>query len=240
MVPRKPRAASSKSLISENGSACSVASCCATTDADAFFGICFGISLGISVAVWVIRLTPLPARRSAEFQSFELAVAAPRVDVLEIGRGARGIADIELRRGAGFAALIVVVAGRAVLRADHPPRAGIAVPVPGAAEVTALFNDADVPDAGLHQPRRGGEPGKAAADEGKGDVIALRRARRDRRVGVIEIMGEPALDLEVLVVAVGTHSLVALLQILLAQPLLVDRCGLRRLVRYRHHKAPLC
>jgi hypothetical protein len=38
-VPRKPRDASSKSLVSENGSAFSVAACCATTDADASLGV---------------------------------------------------------------------------------------------------------------------------------------------------------------------------------------------------------
>src|ERR1700726_1320353 len=46
-VPRKPREASSKSLVSANGSAFSVAACCATTEPDA--------SLGASLLpVWVI------------------------------------------------------------------------------------------------------------------------------------------------------------------------------------------
>src|ERR1700681_1919941 len=48
-VPRKPRDASSKSRVSENGSVSSVAACCATTDAEA--------SLGTSLLpVWVIEL----------------------------------------------------------------------------------------------------------------------------------------------------------------------------------------
>src|SRR5439155_15091365 len=38
-VPRKPRAASSKSRTSENGSAFSVAACCAMTEAEASFGV---------------------------------------------------------------------------------------------------------------------------------------------------------------------------------------------------------
>src|SRR5437764_5763539 len=38
-VPRKPRAASSKSRTSENGNAFSVAACCAMTEAEAFFGV---------------------------------------------------------------------------------------------------------------------------------------------------------------------------------------------------------
>ncbi len=119
-------------------------------------------------------------------------------------------------------------------------RAGISVPVPGAAEVAALLDDADILDAGFRQPRGGGEPGKTAADEGEGDVIGLRRARRDRRIGIVEIVRELPRDLQILIVAVGTQPLVALLQILLAQPLLVDRSALRGLwlVGHRHPKAP--
>ena len=119
-------------------------------------------------------------------------------------------------------------------------RAGIPVPVPGAAEVAALLDDADIPDAGFRQPRGGGEPGKAAADEGEGDVVGLRIARGDRRIGIVEIMRELPRDAEILVVAVGAQPLVALLQIFLAQPLLVDRSVLRGLglVGHRHPKAP--
>ena len=101
-------------------------------------------------------------------------------------------------------------------------RAGIAVPVPGAAEVAALLDDADVLDAGFREPRGGGEPRKAAADEGEGDVIGLGLARGDRRIGIVEIMGELSLDLDILVVAVGAQPLVALLHVFLAQLLLVD------------------
>ena len=117
-------------------------------------------------------------------------------------------------------------------------RAGIPVPVPGAAEIAALLDDADILDAGFRQPRRGGQPGKTAADEGEGDVIGLRRARGDRRIGIVEIVGELSRDLQILVVAVGAEPLVALLQIFLAQPLLVDRGASQvlRLVRDRHPK----
>ena len=52
-------------------------------------------------------------------------------------------------------------------------RAGIAVPVPGAAEIAALLDDAHVLHTGLDQPRSGHQPGKSAADEGEGDVIGL-------------------------------------------------------------------
>ena len=123
-------------------------------------------------------------------------------------------------------------------------RAGIAVPVPGAAEIAALLDDADVLDAGLDQPRAGDKARKAAADEGEGDVVGLRRARGDRRIGIVEIVRELALDLKILIVAVGAQPLVALLQIFLAQPLLVDGRVLQAflqtlgLVRDRHPETP--
>ena len=55
-------------------------------------------------------------------------------------------------------------------------RARIPVPVPRAAEIAALLDDADIPDAGFRQPRGRGEPGKAPADERKGDMVGLRIA----------------------------------------------------------------
>ncbi len=88
-------------------------------------------------------------------------------------------------------------------------RAGVAVPVPRAAEVAALLDDADV-DAGFLQAGAGDEPGEAAADERRRDVIGLRRPLDDGRVRVFEIVGELALELDVLGVAVGPQPLVPL------------------------------
>jgi hypothetical protein len=48
MVPRKPRAASSKSVVSSNGSALSIAACCAITDAVASFGAPRALSFAAS------------------------------------------------------------------------------------------------------------------------------------------------------------------------------------------------
>src|SRR6185369_12601891 len=82
----------------------------------------------------------------------------------------------------------------------------------------------------------GGKPGKAAADKGKGDMVGLRIARGHRRIGIVEIMRELPRDAEILVVTIGAQPLVALLDILLAQPRLVDRGALRSLclVSHRH------
>src|SRR6476620_5256816 len=98
MVPRKPRLASSKSRVSENGSAFSVAACCAMTEAEA----CLGVSLGASaeVSVILVHSLALPEHelgrsRSAKLEPFELSVTAPAVEIFEVGHRAGGIADIE-------------------------------------------------------------------------------------------------------------------------------------------------
>jgi hypothetical protein len=120
-------------------------------------------------------------------------------------------------------------------------RAGIAVPVPGAAEIAALLDDANVFNSGFRQPRGGGKARKAAADEGEGDVVGPGIARGDGRIGIVQIMRELSLDLDVLVVAVGAEPLVALLHILRPQLLLVESAAalVLRFVRDRHPKLPL-
>src|SRR5688572_9924292 len=98
-VPRKPRAASSKSRVSENGSAFSVAACCAMTAAEASFGDSLGVSV---VAGWLIVMYSLAQTKigttSAELQPLELATAAPSVDIFEVGHRSRWMTDIELGR----------------------------------------------------------------------------------------------------------------------------------------------
>ena len=55
-------------------------------------------------------------------------------------------------------------------------RAGVSVPVPRAAEVAALLDDADVVDAGLLQLGPGHESGEPTADEGDVDLVVERLA----------------------------------------------------------------
>ena len=100
--------------------------------------------------------------------------------------------------------------------------AGVSVPVPGAAEVAALLDDADILDARLDQPRAGDQAGESSADEGEGDVVGFGLTLDEGRVGVLEIVGEGPFDPEVLVVAVGADSLVALGDIAGEQGLLVE------------------
>ena len=67
------------------------------------------------------------------------------------------------------------------VRLDVAHRARVAVPVPGAAEVAALLDDAHVVDAGLAQPRAGQQAAEAAADDHHLDLVGERRAREARR-----------------------------------------------------------
>src|SRR6185436_7925158 len=46
---------------------------------------------------------------SAESQSLELAAAAPRIDILEVGQCAGGVADIEPRCGTRLASHVIVI-----------------------------------------------------------------------------------------------------------------------------------
>ena len=132
---------------------------------------------------------------------------------------------------------------------DVALRAGVAVPVPGAAEVAALLDDADVVDAGLAEPGAGDQPGEPAADEGHGDLVDQRLALGGFDVGVLEVVGELAGHLDVLLVAVGSQALVALELVAPAQLVgveihlrLVDglfvRCGFDAWLGGRHVCSP--
>ncbi len=101
-------------------------------------------------------------------------------------------------------------------------RPRVAVPVPRAAEVAALLDDSDVLDTSLLQPRAGHETGEPAADDRDRHVVGFRLSGDDRHVGVLQVVIEVALDLEVLVVAVGAKTLGALGGVSLLQRLFVE------------------
>jgi hypothetical protein len=89
-------------------------------------------------------------------------------------------------------------------------RAGVAVPVPGAAEVTALLDDADI-DAGLPQPGPRHQAGEPAAHADHGPVVGPGRPFGPWRVRIVEVVRELIGEPEVLVVAVRAEPLVPLL-----------------------------
>ena len=120
------------------------------------------------------------------------------------------------------------------VRLDVALRAGIAVPVPRAAEVTTGLDDAKSGDALLGQPRRSEQPTEPATDDGDVDLVIDRIAIEsgfDVRI-IVRVVGEPAGHLEVLVGTVGAQplaplSLVALAQLVWIEAEVVDgRCHL--------------
>ena len=103
------------------------------------------------------------------------------------------------------------------VRLDVALRARVAVPVPRAAEVAALLDEPDVVDAGLLQAGAGEQAAEATADDDDVDLVGQRLALDRLDVRVVDVVGELARDLDVLLVAVGAQALVALGPVLLAQ-----------------------
>ena len=114
--------------------------------------------------------------------------------------------------------------------------AGVAVPVPGAADVARLVEQAHVVDAGLLEAGGGEQAGEAGAHEGEGHVVGDGLARLHRQVRVVEVVAELALEAHVLGVPVGPDALVALLGVLAPERVLLGfgdgphRCVLKRLL----------
>ena len=93
---------------------------------------------------------------------------------------------------------------------DVALRAGVAVPVPSAAEVAALLDDAQIAHAGFAQPRPSQQAAEAAADHDHVHLVGPRFALEARRhVGVVHEVGEAAGHFGVLVVAVVAQALVS-------------------------------
>ena len=114
------------------------------------------------------------------------------LEVGDLGVEQRVVVEVELR--ADPAAVLEDLGRVRVLLGRHVPglfeqrhvdersgvalRARVAVPVPRAAEVAALLDDAHVVDAGFLQPGAGDESGETAADERDRDVVVQRRRAR--------------------------------------------------------------
>ncbi len=96
--------------------------------------------------------------------------------------------------------------------------AGVAVPVPDAAEVGRLLEDPQAGHARLAQPHAGEQPGHAAADDSDVDLLDQRLPSVGLGgVGVGGVVRELALDPDVLSQTVGAQALVALRQVLRVQ-----------------------
>ena len=120
--------------------------------------------------------------------------------------------------------------------------AGVTVPIPGAAEVTALFDDTNVFDASLTQSSTGKESTKTAADNDHIGLVGKRCACERIDIWIHEVAREVASHFEVLLVAVGTQTLVALDAIFVAQCVGIERRSSSLVVRVscRHSNTSMC
>ena len=94
-------------------------------------------------------------------------------------------------------------------------RAGITVPIPGAAKIATLLDDTNIRYARFDQPCARDQTTKTATHKGKGYVIGLRLPFPAGSKAVLLIVSEPTFQLQVLIIAVWPQAFVPFLAILL-------------------------
>ena len=91
---------------------------------------------------------------------------------------------------------------------------GVAIPVPGAAEVAALLEDAHIRDARLLQPGARHQAREAPSDKGKGDVVGLGCPLSLWDVGIRQVVRQGAArEPPILLITIGAQALIPLLPI---------------------------
>src|SRR5579872_6202672 len=117
---------------------------------------------------------------------------------------------------------------------DIALRAWISIPVPGAAEVAAFLDDANILDPGLAQARRRQQAAETAAHDHHVDRVGEWLAgKAGIDVRILDKVPKIAGCLHVLIIAVGPQPAVALVTVLLAQ-----RVGIK-VERLAHVPLPL-
>ena len=121
---------------------------------------------------------------------------------------------------------------------------GVTVPVPRAAEVATLFDNPNVFDSGLTQPGTGKESAKTATDNDHIGLVGERSACERIDIWIDEIARKVASNFEILLVAIGTQTLVALDAIFVAQRVGIERrsssSSLVVRVSCRHSNTSMC
>src|SRR5579871_3324331 len=84
---------------------------------------------------------------------------------------------------------------------DIALRARITIPVPGAAEIAAFFDDSDALDAGLAQTRAREQAAETAADDHYLDLVVQRSAgEAGIDIGIVDVAAEVTLHFDVLLI----------------------------------------
>ncbi len=101
--------------------------------------------------------------------------------------------------------------------------AGITIPIPGATKVAAFFDEPDVIKARLLQSSSGQQTAETATNNDDLGMIGVGFALGGLlNVRVINVIGIVTDHLDVLRIAIGTHSLIALQAIFLAQGVRIE------------------
>src|SRR3546814_11187121 len=87
--------------------------------------------------------------------------------------------------------------------------ARIAIPVPCTAEIADLLDNANIVESGLAQFRANHQPADAATDDGDFDIILQRCAHDGLDIGVVSVVRELSLGLNILLDLVRPQPLVA-------------------------------
>ena len=133
------------------------------------------------------------------------------VQVVVAGDGLAVFEDLGCVRIFVFRDVVQLLEQRQVaIRLDVAHGAGVAVPIPRAAEVTGLLNHPEVVEAGLAQPSAHEQTAETAADDSHLHLVVERGAFGPLGVGVVSVAGEFVSDLLVLCVPVLAQPLVAL------------------------------
>src|SRR5262249_17409921 len=123
---------------------------------------------------------------------------------------------------------------------DIALRTGIAIPIPGAAEVPALLDNADVLHTRFAQTRGRELPAEAAADDERVDVILQWRARKTRLdIVVVDVVLKIADRFDVLRIGIGAQTAVALRAILGEQDSRIEAKLFRRIEDGAHIMSPM-
>ena len=104
------------------------------------------------------------------------------------------------------------------IRLDITGDTGIAIPIPGTAEIRRGIDDANILDAGLSQADRGQQSAKTTPEHQHLDLVVQGLTLETRlRIGIAEKMRKFAFDLDVLLVPIIAKPSIALFAVFLAQ-----------------------
>ena len=139
-------------------------------------------------------------------------------DAAAVGEDLRRVAELARRQVAELFQQRQIGVGL-----DIAGRARVAVPVPGAAEIGALFDHANIFDTGFPQPRAGQQAAQPAADDRHFHLV-LERIPNDGifDIGIVEKIRKLALHLLILLVAIRAQALVPLGGVFAAQKFRIE------------------